>query len=140
MKKKIHRDMSMYKDMLDMPRHISGTRAKMPLRDRAAQFSPFSAVVGHETAVKEAARYTDRRRELDEMEKAIIDEKLREIETRLPDGPEVEIIYFVQDELKAGGEYVSVVGSVKKLNGYEREILMMDGTVIAIDEIYSIST
>lgn len=140
MKKKVHRDLEIYEDILRLPHYESSRRPQMPIADRAAQFSPFAAVVGHETAVKEAARVTDRRKELDEMEKAIIDEQLREIETQLPESSEVEIIYFKSDEVKAGGQYVTRIGEVKKLDSYEREVLMVDGTRIAIDEIYSVRT
>jgi hypothetical protein len=110
----------------------------MPIKDRAAQFSPFAAVVGHGNAVKEAARCTDQRKELDETEKAIIDDQLREIEAQLPNKSEVSIVYFSPDALKAGGEYITKLGSIKKFDVYEREILMVDGTRIPIEEILSI--
>ena len=41
----------------------------MSMEDRAAQFSPFAALTGYEAAVKETARLTDDREELDEDEK-----------------------------------------------------------------------
>jgi len=138
MKKKMHKELKTYEDIIHLPHHVSSRRTKMPIADRAAQFSPFAAVVGHETAVKEAARLTDQRKELDEMEKAIIDDQLREIEAQLPNGFDVEVVYFKPDELKAGGQYITKVGRVKKLDIYEREVLMVDGTRIEIDEIYSI--
>ncbi len=138
MKNKVKRELKDYEDILQLPHHVSSRRPQMPIADRAAQFSPFAAVVGHEAAVKEAARYTDQRKELDELEKAIIDDKLREIEAQLPDILQVEIVYFEPDDLKAGGQYVTKVGTVKKIDVHEREILMEDGTRITIDEIYSI--
>ncbi len=47
-------------------------------------------------------------------------------------------MYFSPDALKAGGEYITKVGSIKKFDVYEREVLMVDGTRIAIEEIYNI--
>ncbi len=110
----------------------------MSIKDRAAQFAPFAAVVGHGNAVKEAARYTEHRKELDETEKAIIDNQLREIEAQLPNISELELVYFRPDVLKAGGEYITKLGSINKFDFYEKEVHMVDGTRIAIEEIYSI--
>lgn len=135
---KVHRTIEMYKDMLTMPRHISTKRAHMAVRDRAAQFAPFSAVVGHEKAVLEATRYTENKRELDEMEKAIINEKLHEIDASLPASSEVEIVYFKPDEHKSGGAYTTVFGKVNKINTYDHEVQMLDGTIIPITAIYAI--
>ncbi len=89
MNNKIDNDKSKYEDIIHLPHHVSSKRPQMSLKDRAAQFAPFAAVVGHEKAVKETARLTERRRELDEMEKAIINEQLREIESQLPGGADV---------------------------------------------------
>ena len=91
MKTKTLNNSNSYDDLLELPRHESSHRSKMSLRDRAAQFSPFSAVVGHDTAVKEAARHTVKRRELDEMHKSSIDEHLREIDSQLPTAFNIEI-------------------------------------------------
>lgn len=136
--KKVHRTLEDYQDLLYLPHHVSETRPQMPIYDRAAQFSPFAAVVGHEAAVKEAARYTDQRKELDEMEKAIIDEKLREIDGGLRGDREVRMDYFVQDPMKAGGQYISHVGKVKTIDTYMGEVVFTDETRIAIREIYRI--
>lgn len=48
-----------YNDIIGLPRPISKTRTPMALTDRAAQFSPFAALTGHDAAVKETARLTD---------------------------------------------------------------------------------
>lgn len=135
MKKETDHETKSYDDIIHLPHHVSGKRPQMSMADRAAQFSPFAAVVGHEKAIKEAARRTDQRKELDEMEKVIIDECLREIEAQEPNKFDVEIEYFQPDEVKAGGKYLIKVGQVKKFDKYVREVEMADGTRIAIDEI-----
>ena len=140
MKKKLDQDIKKYEDILDLPHHVSRKRPQMSLGDRAAQFSPFAAVVGHEEAIKETARRTDRRKELDEMEKAMIDAQLREIEVNLPNGSEIEIEYFQPDERKAGGKYLIKIGRVKKFDKYLRQVIMTDGTRIRIDEISRIAS
>lgn len=140
MKKKLDQDIKKYEDILDLPHHVSRKRPQMSLGDRAAQFSPFAAVVGHEEAIKETARRTDRRKELDETEKAMIDAQLREIEVNLPNGSEIEIEYFLPDERKAGGKYLIKIGKVKKFDPYLRLVHMIDGTCIPIDEISRIAS
>lgn len=135
---KVKRKIEDYADIIDRPRHVSKTRAQMAVSNRAAQFAPFSAVVGHDAAIKETARCTVSKRELDEMEKAMIDEKLQKIAAWLPKKQDVEINYFKSDEHKSGGNYASKIGSIKKIDSNKREVLFCDGTNIAIEDIYSI--
>jgi hypothetical protein len=72
----------------------------MSVHDRAAQFSPFAALTGYDGAIKETARLTDQRIELDEAAKAVLDEKLRIVHEQLSSQPEIEITYFQPDERK----------------------------------------
>lgn len=106
--------------------------------DRAAQFSPFAALTGYEAAIKETARLTDERVELDEYAKDALREKLQIITDRIKEHPEITITYFQPDAKKKGGAYVTAVGSAKKIDEYERVVVMTDGTVIPIDETISI--
>ena len=55
-----------YDDIIDLPHHTSPVRPRMPIRNRAAQFAPFAALVGHGTAIRETARLTDSKIELAE--------------------------------------------------------------------------
>lgn len=127
-----------YQDIIHLPRHISNTHAHMPVEDRAAQFAPFAALTGHHEAVKETARLTDKRMELDEYCKEVINEKLQEIRERVETKPEVSVTYFVPDIKKEGGAYVTVAGYVKKVDEYGRTLYLEDGTKILIDEIIEI--
>ncbi len=127
-----------YDDILHLPHHVSADRAHMPICDRAAQFSPFAALTGYEAAIKETARLTDERRQLDESEKEILNGKLQAIAERLKETPRVAITYFKPDERKAGGSYVTVVGAVIKMNPYRRMIIMEDGLEVPIDDVFEI--
>lgn len=129
-----------YDDMLHLSHHISATHLQMSLYDRAAQFSPFAALTGYEAAIRETERLTTEKVELDESAKATLDEKLRGIVERLPKGPEVTITYFQPDERKEGGAYLSVTGAIKKIDEYERAVVMVDGTRIPIDDIVEIES
>ena len=128
-----------YDDILLLPHHVSEKYPPMSRLDRAAQFSPFAALTGYEAAVEETARLTDRCIELDESEKEVIDLRLTLVQERLPEPTEVTITYFVPDKKKAGGAYVSVSGTVKKIDDYERAVILRDGTSIPIDDILHIN-
>ena len=47
--------------------------------------------------------------------------------------------YFVPDDRKAGGAYVTVTGRVRHISVPERTLLMEDGTVILIDDIAALN-
>lgn len=130
--------MGKYDDIINLPHHTSSKRPRMSMIDRAAQFSPFAALTGYDAAVKETARLTDRRIELDEYSKAALDERLRLVQEHLKEYPEVTITYFQPDDRKDGGAYLSITGSVKKIDTYEKCIVMMDKQKIPIDEIFVI--
>ena len=127
-----------YDEIINLPRHVSKTRPQMPLSDRAAQFAPFAALTGYDSAIKETGRLTDERIELDEEALAALDRKYQLLMDALDDAPEVTIIYFQPDERKAGGQYVSATGTVKKVDTFGRRILLQDGTRIPLDSVYDL--
>ena len=128
----------LYEDIINRPHHVSKTRPQMPMSDRAAQFTPFAALTGYDSAIKETGRLTDERIELDEEALTALDMKYQLLMDALDDAPEVTITYFQPDERKAGGKYVSAVGAVKKIDDFERRITMRDGTRIPTDDVLSI--
>ena len=132
------KEMYKYQDMIDLPHHVSRTHPPMPIQDRAAQFAPFAALSGHYEAVRETARLTEVRTELDEGIREELNRELRRIQEQIGSGDAVSFTYFVPDPKKSGGAYVTVTGCVKKIKEYERAILLEDGTEIPADEIISI--
>lgn len=88
-----------YDDIINLPHHTSLKHPRMPMIDRAAQFSPFAALTGYDAAVKETARLTDERIELDESTKMVLDEKLCLI-VSTPAGyklnPELNIMTYIE--------------------------------------------
>ena len=127
-----------YDEIMELPHHVSKTRPQMPLSDRAAQFAPFAALTGYDSAIKETGRLTDERIELDEEALTALDRKYQLLMDALDDAPEVTIIYFRPDERKAGGQYVSATGTVKKVDTFGRRILLQDGTRIPLDSVYDL--
>lgn len=127
-----------YDDIIDLPHHVSDTRPRMSRLDRAAQFSPFAALTGYGAAIKETARLTDERSELGEYELMELNAGIHMLMERIDEHPQVEITYFKPDERKDGGAYLTVKSRAKRLNEYERFILLEDGTEIPFDDIYKI--
>lgn len=132
------RDGHKYDDIINMPHHVSATHPQMSLHDRAAQFSPFAALTGHEDAIKETARLTDEWMEPDDDRKSELNGKLQELLARIGEKPPVTVTYFIPDEQKAGGTYVTVTGKLKKINEYDRMLVLEDGLTIACDRICDI--
>ena len=101
--------MGPYDDIINLPHHVSTRHPQMPIKDRAAQFSPFAALTGYAGEVTEAARITETRIELTEDQKAKLDERLCLLEDIFPERPNVTFIYFVPDQRKQGGSYATVL-------------------------------
>lgn len=127
-----------YDDIIHLPRHVSAKRPHMTAIDRAAQFSPFAALTGYDAAIKETARLTNERIELDEYMKGALSDRLQSIADRMKEHPEIAVTYFQPDAKKNGGAYVTATDTVKKIDVFERVIVMRNGTVIPFDEIISI--
>ena len=126
---------SAYDDLLILPHHTSAVQPAMPMQNRAAQFAPFAALVGYDALIRETARLTDQKAELDESVKAELNEKLRLLLELLPQQPEVTITYFQPDNRKAGGAYRITSGIVRKFLHSENLLVMMDGSKIPVDAI-----
>ncbi len=126
-----------YSDIINLPHHVSKEHPQMSMRQRAAQFSPFAALVGYEDVVHEMERQTDPERELNEDEKAELDRRIGIVSAHLSEHPVVTIEYFVPDKTKAGGEYVFKTGEVKKISPAKR-MVVVGGEAIRMDRIVGI--
>lgn len=132
--------MGNYDDIISLPHHESAKHPKMPALDRAAQFMPFAALTGHNAAVMETERLTDARMELDEMKKEELNEHLQFIKEQLLQKPQISITYFLPDTQKNGGAYLTITGTVKKIEQTRHQVIMENGTVIPMDDIYEIES
>ena len=127
-----------YNDILNMPYPNSEIEKDFPDKIlRAAQFAPFAALTGYDEAVEETARLTDSKVELDEYQKAELNDKLIFLNNSESD-EEVCITYFVPDKKKSGGAYITKKGIVLKIREYEKDVVMDDGSEIPIDDIIAI--
>ena len=130
--------MGRYDDIINLQYPTSKKHPRMAMTDRAAQFSPFQALTGYASAIKETARLTDQWSDLDETIKAELNEKLRFLVDQIPNPLEASFTYFVPDQLKDGGEYVTKRGSIKKVDPIEQLIVLTDGCTILINSITAI--
>lgn len=128
-------DRNPYADIIDLPHHVSPTRKRMPIKDRAAQFAPFAALTGYGDAIEETARQTGSRLGLFEDEIGFMEEKLRLLTAREGERPEAEAVYFVRDPLKDGGSFRTVSGRVKRIDAVERQLIFEDGTEVPLADL-----
>lgn len=110
----------------------------MSQSNRAAQFAPFAALTGHDASICEAARLTDKKIELDDKTKEILNMKLAFLKNHIKDRPYVTITYFVPDHKKDGGAYVDYSGNIRVIDETQQMIILTDRTMISIDVIYDI--
>ncbi len=127
-----------YDDIINLPHHVSKSHPPMEIMDRAAQFSPFSALTGYEAAAKETQRLTQPRIELDESEKLLLDKKFHQLEAELSVNPIISVTCFVPDKRKEGGAYLTVSGKVSKIDYYKKSIQMESGEILPLDDIIDI--
>lgn len=90
---------------------------------------------GHKAAINETARLTDEKQILSEDVIAKLNEQLNLIKENIGTNPIVTITYFVPDDRKSGGAYISNTGVVKKINEYNHTVILTDKTVIPIEQI-----
>lgn len=127
-----------YCDIINLPHHVSAKRPKMSMLDREAQFSPFAALTGYNDAIKETGRLTDKKVEISEEDLTVLNMKYQILVDRLDEKREITFTYFVPDAAKSGGAYVMKQGVVKKVDDYERLIILCGGTKIPMDDVLEI--
>ncbi len=129
-----------YDEIIHLPHHVSSTRPRMSMIDRAAQFSPFAALVGYDAEIKEAGRLTERKRTLDEDIQAVLSRKQAYLLERIAEHPLLSVTFFVPDKKKAGGAYMTMTGNLKKVDEYERMMIFTDGMKIPLDDVAEIES
>ena len=126
-----------YENIIDLPHQVSKSRPRMSRLDRAAQFAPYSALSGYEAAVRETARLTDRKTELDDYEKEKIDQTLNDL-LASEVGVKASLTFFCPDRKKEGGSYITLTGEIYKIDGIERKIIMVGGEEIMLDDLVNV--
>ena len=97
-----------YDDIIHLRRPDSPGHPRMPMIERAAQFSPFAALTGYEDAIEEEARLTEEKIDPGEERLSALNERLSLLRQRAGERPAIRVVRFQKDEKKAGGAYGSV--------------------------------
>ena len=127
-----------YDDIINLSRPQYNDLPPMSIHDRAAQFSPFAALVGYDAAVEETARLTDSRREMEEDEINELNRQLSELNKRLSERPMIRVTYFIRDRKKEGGRYASKIGNARTIDQAENRIIFTDGESVPVKDMYSV--
>ncbi|MBP3793647.1 MAG: hypothetical protein ILA24_06370 [Ruminococcus sp.] len=127
-----------YDDIKHLTRPQYDDLHPMSMHDRAAQFSPFAALVGYDDAVAETARLTDSRLELTEDEMSELNANLNRLLDSLDEQPQISVTYFVPDKYKTGGRYIVKTGTVRRIDEYARILIFTDKSEIPIDDVVQI--
>ncbi|MBE7073191.1 MAG: hypothetical protein IIY21_03665 [Clostridiales bacterium] len=127
-----------YDDIINLSRPQYHDLPPMSIHDRAAQFSPFAALVGYDAAVEETARLTDSRREMEEDEINELNRQLSELNKRLSERPRIRVTYFIRDRKKEGGRYASKIGNARTIDQAENRIIFTDGESVPVKDMYSV--
>ena len=111
-----------YDDIKHLTRPQYDDFPPMPMSDRAAQFSSFSALNGYDEMIDEEAREVDTQEELSDEDMEILDQQINRMAEMLENGetPEIIITYFVPDERKSGGKYVTSKETVRRIDTVDR--------------------
>lgn len=130
--------MGKYDDILNMPHHVSSTHPRMSMHDRAAQFSPFAALTGYDDTVRETARLTDERLELTADRITDLNQKITFLNEHAEERPEITVEYFIPDEKKSGGKYVTLSGKFRRIDEYNQNMVFVSGEEIPLNDIFEI--
>ena len=127
-----------YEDIINLPRHISKKHPQMSLEVRSAQFAPFSALTGYDEQIQETSRITNKKKEINEEMKMILDEKLQIIQQEINKKPKITVTYFIPDSKKDGGKYATITGKAIKIDKFKQLIILENKIEIPIKEICEI--
>ena len=126
-----------YDDIINLPHHVSERHPQMSMYNRAAQFAPFAALTGRDSAITEAARLTEAEEELSESDAEVLNRKLAYLQS-LDEKPTISVTYFVPDDKKEGGSYHTATGIVKSVEPDKGVLQFEDGTGIPVIRIKDI--
>lgn len=127
-----------YKDIIDLPHHVSTKHRHMSRINRAAQFAPFAALSGYGDAVEETARLTDARAELAGTQQEWLNLCLNILRENIAMQPEISVTYFQPDSRKTGGAYLSITGNLRRIDDVERLLLFTDGRALSLNDVVRI--
>lgn len=130
--------MNNYADIINLKRSVSNHN-HLSIESRASQFSPFAALTGYDSEVKETARITDKRIEIDDGLREMLNVKLNYLNDHIRENPNISITYFVKDSKKDGGKYLTKQGTIKRIDTVNEIIKFNDNMVIPMNDMINIT-
>ena len=127
-----------YEDIINLPHHVSTRHPQMTLEERSAQFAPFAALTGFEDCVEETARLTDEKIDISEDANELLNEKIKNIIKKIEKNPIIKLTYFIPDNRKSGGKYVTMEEKIKKIDEINQELIFINGTKIKLYNVIDI--
>ena len=130
--------MNNYADIINLKRPQSNHN-HLSIESRASQFSPFAALTGYDNEVKETARITDKRIDIDDGLREMLNAKLNYLNDHIKENPNISITYFVKDPKKEGGKYLTKQGIIKRIDTVNEIIKFNDNMTISMNDIINIT-
>ena len=130
--------MNNYTDIINLKRPVSNHN-HLSIESRASQFSPFAALTGYDNEVKETARITDKRIDIDDGLREMLNAKLNYLNDHIKEIPNISITYFVKDHKKEGGKYLTKQGTIKRIDIVNEIIKFNDNASISMNDIINIT-
>lgn len=130
--------MNNYTDIINLKRPVSNHN-HLSIESRASQFSPFAALTGYDSEVKETARITDKRIDIDDGLREMLNAKLNYLNDHIKENPNISITYFVKDPKKEGGKYLTKQGIIKRIDTVNEIIKFNDNASISMNDIINIT-
>lgn len=131
--------MNNYTDIINLKRPVSNHN-HLSIESRASQFSPFAALTGYDNEVKETARITDKRIDIDDGLREMLNAKLNYLNDHIKESPNISITYFVKDPKKEGGKYLTKQGIIKRIDTVNEIIKFNDNMTIPMNDIINITS
>ena len=130
--------MNNYADIINLKRPQSNHN-HLSIESRASQFSPFAALTGYDNEVKETSRITDKRIDIDDGLREMLNAKLNYLNDHIKENPNISITYFVKDHKKEGGKYLTKQGIIKRIDTVNEIIKFNDNMTISMNDIINIT-
>lgn len=131
--------MNNYADIINLKRPQSNHN-HLSIESRASQFSPFAALTGYDNEVKETSRITDKRIDIDDGLREMLNAKLNYLNDHIKENPNISITYFVKDHKKEGGKYLTKQGIIKRIDTVNEIIKFNDNASIPMNDIINITS
>lgn len=128
-----------YKDIINLPHHISEKHMPMSRLGRAAQFSPFAALSGYEDLINESRRINEQQHILSEDELMVLNDRLSYLQSIIQQGPEISVEYYLPDEKRKGGKYLTVTGVLTKIDSLTKTLIINKEITIGMEFIANIT-